>query len=208
MAASTSAGEPEQIGERVTSSLAAGVSASVVGLLVFLVVHQLWIKPIWFIMPAGLPVAVIGGLAVGWAYFHIRSGLPSRPWNSAAMVGIILALLLPGMLLSFTHGPLFDLATAKVPPGQGWRVFTHFALELVVPALLVGAAGGWWLGRSISAALATALAGLALALGPGHNIPMFGTSPLAWKGHAIVLIIALASAITLVESEALVRGRT
>ncbi len=187
--------------------LVAGVISGVCGLLVFLVVHQLWIRPIWFIAPAGLAIAVLGGLAIGWAYFHIRSGLPARPWTAPAMGGVIMALLVPGILLSLTHGPLFDLATAKVPAGQGWRVAMHFAFELVVPACLVGAVGGYWLGRSLGAALATTLAGLALALGPGHNIPMFGTNPLAWKGHAIVLIIALASAIALVESESLLRGQ-
>ncbi len=165
-------------------------------------VHQLWIKPIWFIAPAGLAIAIAGGLAIGWSYFHLRSGLPAGPWRTPAVFGVVTALLAPGMLLSFTHGPLFDLATAKVVAGQG-TVAMRFALELLLPACLGGALAGWWLGRSLSAAIATALAGLAFALGPGHNIPMFGTNPLAFKGHAIVLIIVVSS-IVLVQSDALV----
>jgi hypothetical protein len=102
-------------------------------------------------------------------------------------------LLAPGILLSFTHGPLFDLTTAQIPVGEGWSVASRFALELVLPACLMGALVGWWLGRSATAAFAMAVAGVALALGPGHNIPMFGDNPLAFKGHAIVLLIAAAA---------------
>ena len=71
--------------------------------------------------------------------------------------GIIVATLAPGILLSFTHGPLFDLATATIPPGRGWAVFAHFMLELVLPSMLVGAALGWWLGGSVKSALVMAL---------------------------------------------------
>ncbi|OGO33266.1 MAG: hypothetical protein A2Z16_17650 [Chloroflexi bacterium RBG_16_54_18] len=50
------------------AALIAGVSARIAGLLAFLVVHHLWIRPIWFILPVGLVIADGGGLAVGWAY--------------------------------------------------------------------------------------------------------------------------------------------
>ena len=45
--------------------LIAGILASMAGLLVFLVIHYFWIRPIWFILPAGAPIAAIGGLVVG-----------------------------------------------------------------------------------------------------------------------------------------------
>ncbi len=57
----------------------AGVLAGVAGLLVFLVLHALWIVPIWFILPAGMVVAAGGGLAIGWAYAELRQRLPGRP---------------------------------------------------------------------------------------------------------------------------------
>src|SRR4026208_2355273 len=102
----------------MTSSLLAGVISSLVGLLVFLVVHHVWIKPIWFITPVGFVLAAALGLAIGWAYFHIREGLPAAPWRTPAMFAVIVCMLAPGALLSFSHGPLFDLTTAKIPAGE------------------------------------------------------------------------------------------
>ena len=49
--------------------------------------------------------------------------------------------------------------------------------------------------------MTTALAGIALAIGPGHNIPMFGTHYAgAVKGFAIVVVLAVVGAFVLVES--------
>jgi len=62
-----------------------GMIAGVAGLLTFLTVHALWIMPIWFILPMGLMVALLGGAAVGWAYAEVQHKLPSRPWTAAAM---------------------------------------------------------------------------------------------------------------------------
>jgi hypothetical protein len=177
------------------------------GLLTFLLVHHVWIAPIWFITPAGLVVAAFGGLAIGWSYWHLSPSLPARPLAALAMFAVVVAMLLPGMLLSFTHGPLFDLKTGRIPEGRGGAVAAHFVLELALPAALVGALTGYALRRSALASIATALAGVAWTLGPGHNIPMFGTEPAAFKGHAIVLIVAFAACVALVETAALVVKR-
>jgi hypothetical protein len=183
----------------VGPSVVGGVVAAVASLLVFLVVHHLWIKPIWFIALPGLLIAALGGAALGWAYSFIARAMPDRPWSWLAVLAIIVAVLLPGALLSLTHGPLFDLKTASIPPGQGGRVALRFALELVVPAIIVGYALGAWLGGSTKAALAMGLAGLALALGPGHNVPMFGTNPAAIKGFVLLGLSILPVPIILVE---------
>jgi hypothetical protein len=87
--------------------LIAGVLAGIAGLLVFLVLHHLWIMPIWFILPAGLVVAAAGGLAAGWAYSELLPGLPARPWTIfawAALVGLTLA---PSIVLGKLRPPLF-----------------------------------------------------------------------------------------------------
>lgn len=183
------------------AALVAGVIAGVTGLVAFLAIHHVWIKPIWFIAPAGIAIAALGGLAVGWAYGELRAGLPPRPWTSLSVSALIVTILLPAVLLSFTHGPLFDLATATIPPGQGRRVAVRFALELLLTATAMGALAGRVLGQSTRAMLATALAGFAFALGPGHNIPMFGTNPRAWKGLALMLAAVLVSSFSLVEAE-------
>jgi hypothetical protein len=66
---------------QLKASLFSGVLSGVVGLLVFLGIHHLWIMPIWFILPLGLVIAAGGGLAVGWAYHELLPGLPGRPWT-------------------------------------------------------------------------------------------------------------------------------
>jgi membrane associated rhomboid family serine protease len=45
-------------------ALISGMLAGVAGLLTFLTVHALWIMPIWFILPMGLLVALLGGAVV------------------------------------------------------------------------------------------------------------------------------------------------
>jgi hypothetical protein len=66
----------------------AGVASGIAGLLVFLVIHAMWIKPIWFILPAGLIISGAGGLAAGWAYAEVLSSLPPRPWTALAVMGL------------------------------------------------------------------------------------------------------------------------
>lgn len=183
----------------VSPAILAGVLSGIVAFFVFLVLHHVWIKPIWTIFLPGFLIAIGGGALVGWAYAQVAPALPARPWNTVAVLGMIIAILAPGVALSFTHGPLFDLATATIPPGQGARVALRFALELVSTAALVGALLGWWLGRTPVATLSTALAGIAYALGPGHNIPMFGAHPVAFKGLAIVGMLAVITAVVLTE---------
>lgn len=47
------------------SHLLAGAFSGAAGLIVFLVIYHFWIMPIWFILPVGLLIAALGGLAVG-----------------------------------------------------------------------------------------------------------------------------------------------
>jgi hypothetical protein len=190
----------------INAPLASGALSGVVGLIVFLTIHHFWIRPIWFIAPIGLVVAAVGGLAVGWSYIEIRTGLPARPWTSLAMIGLIAAVLAPAVLLSFTHPPLFDMESATIRPGEGGAVALRIGLELVLTATIMGALAGWLIGRSPRAALAMGVAGLVFAIGPGHNIPMFGSNPVAFKQLAILLAVVAASALVLVEGGALLAG--
>ncbi len=184
------------------AELTAGVLSGFAGLMTFLVIHHFWIRPIWFITPVGLVIAGLGGLAAGWAYAEIRLGLPGRPWTSLAMVGVIGAMLAPSILIAELREPIFDFSTGTIPPGQGGRAALHFVLELVVTAAAVGALAGWVLAHTRGASLATAVAGVAFALGPGHNIPFLGNSPAAGKGLALLLAITVVSAVVLVEAHA------
>ncbi len=184
----------------IGTSLIAGILSGVVGLLVFLTIHHFWIRPIWFIMPAGLPIAGLGGLAVGWAYGEIRAGLPPCPWTSLAVFGLMAAILGPAVILAQLLPPVVDVTAGRLAATRG-ELLVRFVLELLVTATAVGTLAGWLLARTWRGAVATAVAGLAFALGPGHNIPILGNTPVAGKGLILLAAIALAASVVLVETD-------
>ena len=91
--------------------LIAGMLSSVAGLLVFLTVHHFWIKPIWFILPTGLMIGILGGLVVGWAFSEIQPALPPRPWMALAVFAIVGVTLVPAILLAQLRPPPLDIGT-------------------------------------------------------------------------------------------------
>jgi hypothetical protein len=184
---------------RLRSALIAGVISGVVGLLVFLTIHHFWIAPIWFILPAGLLIAGLSGLAVGWAYAEIQPRLPSRPWTSLAVFGLSAGTLAPGVLLAQILPPAADIAGGKLLATTNDLVL-RFIFGLLVPATLVGALEGLALAQTWRGATVTALAGLLLALGLGHNIPFLGRTPAVGKEMILLIAITLASSITLVKT--------
>ena len=186
----------------MTADLIAGSLSGIAGLLVFLVIHHFWIRPIWFILPVGLMIAGFGGLAAGWSYTEIKTGLPPRPWAALALVAVIGVILAPSVLLAQLRQPLINITTGIIPPEEAGRVTLHFVLELLITAGVVGGLAGWLLGHTLRAAMATALAGLVFALGPGHNIPFLWSTPAVGKGLVLLLAITLVSALVLVETSA------
>jgi len=190
------------------ASLIAGMLAGTAGLLGFLVIHHFWIKPIWFILPLGLVIAVIGGLAVGWAYSELLPGLPRRPWTILAWVALIGLTLLPAIVLAQLRPPVFtgtgEHVTLTVSVGRAMFIFVF---DLLLMATVIGGLGGWLIGRTRRAAFATALAGFVFALGPGHNVPFLGNQPATGKGIILLIAIVLTASIVLVEGHAaLIRG--
>lgn len=181
----------------------AGVFSGVAGLMVFLVIHHFWIMPIWFILPLGLVIAGLGGLAVGWAYVELHPNLPPHPWSIIFWMALICLILLPSIILAEMRAPMFDVS---VPGGllmmSVGRAAVIFILELLVTATLVGGLAGWFIGRNPRAALSTALAGLVFAIGPGHNIPFLGSTPVTLKGVVILMAVVLVSSVVLVEIQA------
>lgn len=187
---------PAQI---MNAALVAGLCSGLAGLLVFLTVHHFWIRPIWFIaLPGGL-IAALGGLVVGWSYGEVHAGLPPRPWTALALALLIGATLVPAIVVAELRAPLTDFSGGSIPPQDVRRVIWHIVLELLLTATMIGAVTGWWLGRSPRAAVATALAGLVFAMGPGHNIPLLGGTPAAGKGLVLLVLIVVVAAWVLVE---------
>jgi hypothetical protein len=185
------------------ASLIAGMLAGTAGLLVFLMIHHMWIKPIWFILPVGLVIAVSGGLAVGWAYRELLPGLPARPWTILAWVALIGLTLLPAIVLAQLRPPVFTgtgmNVIASVSVAQAAVIFVR---DLLLPATVIGGVGGWLIGRTRRAAVATALAGFVFALGPGHNVPFLGNQPATGKGIILLIAIVLTASSVLVEGHA------
>ena len=191
----------------MNATLIAGVLSGLAGLMTFLVIHQIWITPIWFILPIGLVIAALGGLAVGWAYELLSPGLPAGMWRVPAFAGLIVLILLPALVLPHLRSPIFAISSTGteqlVPTAKAVRIFL---VELVVTAPLAGALVGLWIGGSREAALRTALAGLVFALGPGHNIPLIsGVWSGVLKSWVLLGAIILCSTIPLVAAEVLFR---
>jgi len=188
-------------------ALTAGALSGVAGLFVFLVIHHFWIRPIWFILPIGLLFAAGGGMAVGWAYTELLPGLPPRPWSALVLIAVIGACLTPAVILAQLRPPLFTTMSenAQLTVSTG-KAVAIFVFQLLLTAAGVGALAGWWIGGSGRAALATALAGMVFALGPGHNVPFLGNTPATGKGIVLLLSVVVVSAVVLVEAEFALRG--
>lgn len=191
------------MGGRSGAALSAGVAAGMAGLVTFLLVHQLWIAPIWFVAPAGMVMAGIGGAAVGASYAILRSRLPRRPWTAVAVVAGVAAILGPAVLVAEVRGPIFTVdagggGALLVPPTEA---LVDVLVGLIGLSALSGAIIGAGIGRSRRAAGTTMLAAVALAVGPGHNIPLIGGTPAVGVELAILAIVVPVAAVVLVEAE-------
>lgn len=179
--------------------LIAGIVSGFVGLLVFLTIHHFWIEPIWFILLPGLLLSTLGGMAVGWSFQELQNGLPAYPWSFLGISGVVFLILLPAVIIAeFTPAP-FGLNGSIAPGYTAGKAALQFFLELILTAAIIGAAIGWSVIGSRSAALSTALAGTVFAIGPGHNIPFLGNTPGVLKGVALLVIIVLVSSFTLMQ---------
>jgi hypothetical protein len=185
-------------------ALKGGVLAGVAGLAVFLVVHQLWIVPIWFVAPIGAVMAGLGGAAVGASYATLRPHLPGRPWTTPVFAAIVAGMLTPAVLIAELQGPVFAMGadgggTLLVPATD---VVLDFLIGLVGITALSGAIIGALVGRTRRAAVTTMVAGVALGIGPGHNIPLLGGTPGVGRELVILGVVLLTSGVVLVEAEA------
>lgn len=178
--------------------MVAGACSAVAGLTLFLILHALWILPIWFIVPIGLAIAVPGGFAIGWAYVELLPGLPrGLILRTIVVVGLVFAFLTPAFVLAEMRDPLFDVTdrTAVLSKPLSFAVWI-FLTELLATAAAMGGILGWMIGRTRRAAAATALAGFAFALGPGHNIPLIGgTSGIVLEAKIMTPVIVLTATV-------------
>jgi len=182
----------------------AGVLAGIAGFATFLLIHQLWIVPIWFIAPAGALVAAVGGAAAGAAYAVLLPHLPRRPWTAFAMMVGIGAVLLPAIIIAELRGPIYEMDAGGggrfLVPGP--EALTDVVVGLLASATIAGAGLGWLIGRNRRAVATAALAAFAFAVGPGHNIPLLGGTPVVAKEIAILAVVVGVASVVLVEGHA------
>jgi hypothetical protein len=180
------------------AALLAGAVAGTAGFGAFLLLHAIWIVPIWSILPAEV-WAVLGGVCVGWAYDVHRVRLPRRPAGRVAVVFASASLVLtPGLLLLPLQPPRPDAPTNSIVT----LVVGAIAGLLLLASPLIAATIGGLLGRSARAAIATGLAAFTFLSGLGHNIPVFG---FGWRGvkmWTIMLTVTAIASVTLVVVEA------
>lgn len=188
-------------GRILGTGLLPGVAAGVTALVVFLLLHAVWIVPIWSVVPLGLVIAGVAGVAVGRAYRHVEPHLPGgllRRWLTVA--GGAALVLVPSLVVAWVGEPYFVVVDgARVPTGGGSTVAVRFAVEFLLVTTIAGAVLGRAVTRTRRGTLSVAVAAFALALGPGHNLPFFHVVAAPAAARTAVLLtlapIVVASAV-------------
>ena len=189
------------------SALVSGSLAGLAGLVVFLVIHAVWIVPIWSVAPLGALVAAVGGVAVGRAYEEHRRLIPGGGLGRVTAVSLAGALvLLPAEPIALVFAPSDSRLLFSNSIGQDAATLLVVGFVVFIAlAAVIGAALGAWLGRSAGSAAITGLAAVAFAIGVGHNAPFLGASPVAIKMWVIMLAATVAAAVVLVVADWLLR---
>jgi len=174
----------------------AGAASGVAGFATFIVVHSVWIFPIWFIAPTGAVIATAVGAAVGMAFDSVRP----MPWPTWSSIGIpflgVVAVLVPAVILS--EMGLRAGAASPLPIVAG-----HVGSAAAMGGLLGAVAG-----RTRRSVGMCAFAAVLIAVGPGHNIPMLASTPGAMKELTLLLAVFFVAAVALGAGNRLVVRRT
>ena len=180
--------ETEGLGEHHRVPLLVGVTSGISGPVTFLVIHQIVVSPIWFISIIGVVISAGSGAVTAKCYSQtVRFRFP-RPLYSAYVFVLVVATLLPCTLLIKVVPPLLQAENGEVvhPINVPWLVSGFFVL-LIIPAIGVG----WLMGRYLTprgnVGPMFALMGFLAALGPGHNLPLFGGASGEQLFNALVL---------------------
>ena len=171
----TSLGEKFATRTTAWTALAPGMAAGVAGLVTFLVLHAVWIVPIWAVATLGLVVAVLGGAAVSWAYLQVEPHLPGGHLGRwLAIAGGATLILSPSLVVAWAGEPYFVVVDGvRVPTGDGSVIAVRFVVEFLAVTTVSGALVGWFVTHTRRGTVAVAVAAFAFALGPGHNLPFF-----------------------------------
>lgn len=161
------AGQPISRAARV---LLTGAAAGLTATFLFIVIHSLLIFPIWNRVANGLPLAVVGGIGLGFAFERVAT-LPG--WSTVrggARFGVVMfATLAPATLFSNA------LRLAGLHPNDWPGLAGSLAL-----AASSGAAAGWYITRTRDGILIFAAASVALIVAMAGPIPVVNSARAAW----------------------------
>jgi hypothetical protein len=155
---------------RLARIAASGIGAGIAAMVSFMVIHSLLIAPIWTRAADGLPLALIGGIAIAGAFDRVAA---LRGWQTlfgGARVGALLfATLVPATLFSNA------LRLAGIQ-ANGWP---GVAASLTIAAA-TGAAAGRLLTRRRDGIIAVAGAAVALLIAMAGPVPIVNGPRAAW----------------------------
>jgi hypothetical protein len=143
----------------------------VVAVVAFGAIHALWIVPIWSRLLGGLPFALVGALALGWAYAECQLArrLPRTPFLGGLTFGTAAWL----ALLPATAASTVLRVTGIHLTQPSWSVVSELGT-----AGLTGLLVGRWLDRGWRPILAAGLAvGILLAVQAGPIPVLNGRRP-------------------------------
>src|SRR5438128_4851034 len=80
---------------RLTAFLIAGAVTGLLSVALFGVIHAGIIVPIWTRLSGGIPFAVGAGLAIGWAFYELRTRFNARVIGALAFGSLLWATLIP-----------------------------------------------------------------------------------------------------------------
>jgi hypothetical protein len=155
---------------RLARILITGTAAGGAAMLSFMAIHSVLIAPIWTRAANGLPLALIGGIAIAAAFDRVAApGRRQTIFDGATFGALMFATLIPAT--AFSNALRIAGIEANGWPGIAGSLAT---------AAASGAAVGWLLTRTRDGALALAGAAAALVVAMAGPVPVVNGPRAAW----------------------------
>jgi hypothetical protein len=188
----------DSIGTRQAAAVAIpGVAVGAFGLLAFGTIHAWVIVPIWSHLAGGIPLALLAGVSLAWAFDLAARGRGRQ----TAVHGLEFGVYMFGTLLPST-------AVDAVMRAYGLRL-GDTTLGMIGGVALFAVSGlvvGWLVSRQRSVAVVFALAALALMAVSGGPLPVARSARGLWISVGVGCIAAAAGA-AIASMRSLVRRR-
>lgn len=170
---------------RLAPVLVPGVAVGLSAVLAFGAIHAVLIVPIWSRLAGGIPLALLAGLSLAWAFDR---GARVQGWQTPVH-GLGFGVYMFGTLL-----PATALDAAMRLNGMRLGDTTPGMVGAVALFALSGMLAGWVSSRQRTTAIVFAVAALALMAVSGGPLPIVRSARGAWLSGGIGCISAAAGA--------------